>query len=253
LGRARPPDHLLVLCYHGVSRDWPQPWTVTPEALEAQVRVLISRGWTGTTFLEGLRYPPGTRRFAITFDDAYRSVLELGFPTLRKLGVPATVFVPTDFADAVALMDFGTLGGWIGTEWEEELRCMSWAELRRLHEAGWEIGSHTRSHRRLSELDDDDLKNELGVSKARCEDELDLPFVTLAYPFSDRDPRVVHAARAAGYAAAAADDAQRVLPPPTYEWPRVSVYRADSLSRFRLRTSPAARDFRQRLHRLRVS
>jgi len=253
VGRARLPDHLLVLCYHGVSRDWPQPWAVTPDALEAQVRVLLSRGWTGTTFIDGLDHLPGARCFAITFDDAYRSVVELGLPILQRLGVPATVFVPTDFADRAALMDFGTLGRWLGTEWEEELRCMSWAELRLLREAGWEIGSHTRSHRHLSTLDDDEITRELSTSKARCEEELDVSAVTLAYPFSDRDWRVVEAARAVGYVAAAADDAELEDSPDIYEWPRVSVYRTDSLPKFRLRTSPAARDFRQRLQRLRAT
>ena len=39
--------------------------------------------------------PPSPKAFAVTFDDAYRSVIELGFPILSRLGVPGTVFVPT--------------------------------------------------------------------------------------------------------------------------------------------------------------
>lgn len=215
--------------------------------------MLISRGWTGTTFLEAITEPSGARRFAVTFDDAYRSVLELGFPILSALGVPATVFVPTDFADRAALMDFGTLDRWRGTPWEEELRCMSWAELRRLRDAGWEIGSHTRTHRHLSALGEDDLADELGQSKARCEQELGLRSVTLAYPFSDRDGRVVAAARVAGYAAAAADETAPAPPASPHEWPRVSVYRSDSLLRFQLRIFPVARALRRRLRRLRAA
>jgi peptidoglycan/xylan/chitin deacetylase (PgdA/CDA1 family) len=251
--RERPANRVLVLGYHGVSREWPQQWAVKPAALEAQVRMLISRGWTGTTFLHAVNEPSGSRRFAVTFDDAYRSVLELGFPILSALGVPATVFVPTDFADRAALMDFGILDRWRGTPWEEELRCMSWDELRRLHDAGWEIGSHSRTHRHLSALSDDDLAGELRYSKARCEEELGLHSVTLAYPFSDRDGRVVAAAKAAGYAAAGADETAPGRPPSLHEWPRVSVYRSDSLLRFQLRISPIASALLRRVRRQRAA
>jgi peptidoglycan/xylan/chitin deacetylase (PgdA/CDA1 family) len=249
--RERPANRVLVLGYHGVSREWPQKWAVTPDALEAQVRILTSRGWTGTTFLQAVTEPSGGRRFAVTFDDAYRSIIELGLPVLNALGVPATVFVPTDFADRAALLDFGTLDRWHRTPWEEELRCMSWDELRRLRDAGWEIGSHSRTHRHLSALSDDDLAGELRHSKARCEEELGLRSVTLAYPFSDRDGRVVAAAKAAGYAAAGADETAPSRPPFLYEWPRVSVYRSDSLLRFRLRISPTASALLWRLRRQR--
>ena len=245
-------NNVLVLAYHGLSRDWPQQATVTPDALEAQVKLLISRGWQGTTFLEAVSTPSSERRFAVTFDDAYRSVLDLGFPTLSALGVPATVFVPTHFADQAALMDFGTLGRWLGTQWEEELRCMSWDDLRRLRDAGWEIGSHSHMHRHLAGLSDRELADELAASKARCEEELGVREVTFAYPFSDRDARVVAAVKAAGYAAAGADETAPSRPPVLHEWPRVGVYRSDSLLRFRLRISPSARAVIRRLGRPRA-
>ena len=245
--RLRRPNRVLVIGYHGVSRGWPQTSAVTPDALEAQVRLLISRGWEATTFLQAVTEPAHGRRFAITFDDAYRSVVEVGFPILSVLGVPATVFVPTDFADRAALMDFGTLGRWRGTEWEEELRCMSWDELRRLRDGGWEIGSHTRTHRPLTGLDDQDLAEELQSSKRRCEEELGLDAVTMTYPFSDRDARVVAAVSFAGYAAAGADET--ASPHALHEWPRVSVYRSDSLFRFKMRLVPAVDALIRRVRR----
>ena len=45
----------LVLCYHGVSEDWPSALAVTPEALERQLGFLVDRGYRGVTFREAVR------------------------------------------------------------------------------------------------------------------------------------------------------------------------------------------------------
>jgi hypothetical protein len=56
--------------------------------------------------------------------------------------------------------------------------------------------------------------------------------------------RVVRAAAEAGYKAAAIETLGRQDP---LTWPRVGVYRADSLGRFRLKVSPAMRRLRTAL------
>jgi peptidoglycan/xylan/chitin deacetylase (PgdA/CDA1 family) len=43
--------------------------------------------------------PTPVHRAAIAFDDAYASFYHLAYPVLRALGLPATVFVPTDFIE----------------------------------------------------------------------------------------------------------------------------------------------------------
>src|SRR5215210_3808504 len=89
---------VLILCYHAVSRTWPADLSVTPEQLERQLGRLVARGYRGATFTEALARPVRGKVLAVTFDDAYRSVLERAFPILSDLRLPATVFVPTDFA-----------------------------------------------------------------------------------------------------------------------------------------------------------
>jgi peptidoglycan/xylan/chitin deacetylase (PgdA/CDA1 family) len=49
------------------------------------------------TLLRENRIPP--RAVCITFDDGYRSCHDLALPVLTRLGLPATVFVTTDFLD----------------------------------------------------------------------------------------------------------------------------------------------------------
>lgn len=48
--------------------------------------------------LEGGR-PLPPRSVVLTFDDGYRSNYELAFPVLKKYGLPATIFVATEFVD----------------------------------------------------------------------------------------------------------------------------------------------------------
>ena len=41
--------------------------------------------------------PSKPHRVVVTFDDAYGSIYKYAFPILKSLGLPATVFIPTDF------------------------------------------------------------------------------------------------------------------------------------------------------------
>lgn len=191
---------ILILCYHAVSSDWPSPLAVTPQALERQLRHVLRLGYVPRTLTEALAAEG--RSVVVSFDDAFGSVLELGLPLLRRLGIPGTVFVPTDFAAEQAPMDWSALARWRGTKHENELRCMGWGEIRELAAAGWEIGSHTASHPRLTELPRARQDEELQRSRLACEEAMQKPCPTLAYPFGAHDDGVVDAAAAAGYEAA---------------------------------------------------
>jgi peptidoglycan/xylan/chitin deacetylase (PgdA/CDA1 family) len=209
---------------------------VTPDAFERQLRVLLDRGYRGVTFAEAVASPPG-KTLAVTFDDAYLSVLELGKPILDRLGLPATVFVPTDYPDRDGPMAWPGIDQWLGGPHEAELRPMTWAQIGGLADAGWEIGSHTCSHPHLTELDDAALEREMAASKAECERRLGRPCSTIAYPYGDYDARVAAAAGRAGYEAACTLPARFHAARPL-EWPRVGVYHADDDRRFRMKVSP---------------
>lgn len=234
---------VLVLGYHGVSDSWPSPLAVSPRDLDDQLRTLTARGYRGATFTEAVQAPPAHKTVALTFDDAYRSVFELAFPILATRGFPGTVFAPTAFAGRETPMSWPGIDHWLGGAHEAELTPMSWDQLRRLADAGWEVGSHTRTHPQLTELDDEALAEELQGSRQDCERSLGRPCTSLAYPYGDHDERVVEAAGAAGYVAACALPAGLFRPAPL-RWPRIGVYRADRRARFSLKLSPAVRRLR---------
>jgi peptidoglycan/xylan/chitin deacetylase (PgdA/CDA1 family) len=233
------PD-VLVLTYHAVSETWPAELSVTPRRLEQQLRLLVERGYRGARFTDAVLAPPFPKTLAVTFDDAYRSVVERAFPVLSQLGLPGTVFAVTDFVGRESPMRWPGIDRWLGGPHEHELVPASWEELERLVAAGWEIGAHGRTHSRLSTLDDATLVDELEGSRAACDDHLRQTCDSLAYPFGDADARVVAAAAMAGYRAAtgprrpSGSRAELV-------WPRMGVWHDDDLRRFRTKISPVVR------------
>ena len=234
---------VLTLCYHAVAERWPAALSVTPEAFESQMRLLVDRGYRGATFYDAVNDPQAARTVVVTFDDAYRSVIERALPILSELGLPATVFTVTSFAERDEPMTWAGIDGWLGGPYEAELAPMSWDELGRLAEAGWEVGSHTHTHPRLTTLGDAELAEELTRSRELCSERMGTACHTLAYPYGDHDERVVAAAGRAGYSAAATLSARLPRLEPL-RWPRVGIYHVDDTHRFRAKVSPSVRRLR---------
>jgi peptidoglycan/xylan/chitin deacetylase (PgdA/CDA1 family) len=234
---------LLVLCYHGVSERWPAKLSTTPEKLERQLAMVVERGYRSVTFSEALSAPPSTKTVAITFDDGYRSVLELALPILSRLGLVATVFVVTGYVGREEPMSWPGVDEWLETEHAGELVSLSREQVSRLLEAGWEVGSHTRTHPRLTMLDDERLDEELRRAREDCERLFGRPCRAIAYPYGDVDDRVVAAAGEAGYSFAGALSSRLNVPRPL-EWPRIGIYHGDDDARFKVKISPTVRRLR---------
>jgi peptidoglycan/xylan/chitin deacetylase (PgdA/CDA1 family) len=230
-------SHVVVPCYHAVSETWDADLSVTPARLAAQLEGFAKRGYRGARFSDALRGQAGERVVAVTFDDAFRSVYELAFPLMRRLGLPGTVFVPTAWPDREEPMEWEGIDHWQGGPHEPELRCMSWEELRELQDAGWEISAHTHSHPHLTQVDDATLAEELSRSREICEQRMGVPCESLAYPYGDHDGRVMRAAGEAGFKYAATMSASIPVPEPL-RWPRVGIYHRDQPWRWRVKLSP---------------
>lgn len=230
---------VLVLCYHAVSAGWVDPLAVTPDQLHEQLSVLRRDGYRAIRFSDVECAGPG-RWVAVTFDDAFRSVVDLAAPVLADVGLTGTVFAPTAYVGSEAPLGWPGLADAAAGPDGDHLVPASWDELARLTAAGWEVGSHTHTHPRLVDVDDERLRDELATSRALLTERLGTPCTSLAYPYGSFDARVEAAAATAGYRVAAVLDRQ-VGRPRTHAWPRVGVYRDDSMRRFRLKVSRALR------------
>lgn len=224
----------IVLCYHAVSERPSSNLAVTPERLDQQLRMLLRLGYQPVTFADAMLRPTAERLFAITFDDAYRSVLTLGLPILQRLAIPATLAVPTGWVG-----DVRGRAAWPGLEEvadPDETELLTWDEVRQIAGEGWEIAGHTISHPRLTTLDDAELHRELRESRDVLEAQVGVRCETIAYPFGDVDDRVAHAAAAAGYRAGSGLPTMGMIARSDVHTPmrfnRIGIYPVDDRARF---------------------
>lgn len=78
-------------------------------------------------------------------------------------------------------------------------RYLSWDEVRDLRDAGWEIGSHSRTHPILPRTDGPTAGEEITRSRAELADAIGRAPAGFAYPNGDCDDRTVALVRQAGY------------------------------------------------------
>jgi peptidoglycan/xylan/chitin deacetylase (PgdA/CDA1 family) len=240
--RVGKPD-VLMLCYHGVSEDWTSPLCVTPDALQSQLEFLASKGYAGVTFTEAALDNHPTDVVAVTFDDGYTSVGEIAAPILDRFGIPGTLYVPTRYIGTGQPMSWPGIDEWTGGPHEAELMPMSWEEVRSLADTGWEIGSHTVTHPRLTTLGDRELRDELVSSREECRRRIGTSCQSIAFPYGDCDQRVIDASREAGYSAVATIP-WRLEQSGRFVWPRTGIFREDNQRVFRLKVSPLLRRLR---------
>jgi peptidoglycan/xylan/chitin deacetylase (PgdA/CDA1 family)/trans-aconitate methyltransferase len=189
---------LPILMYHSVSSTGPSalaPYRVIPAAFEEQLRYLRDSGFRSVTLenwglaMEAKRPLPG-RAVIITFDDGYRNFLTEAWPLLTEYGFSATVFL---------------VAGKVGrtNEWDhhygEEIPLLGWEEIRELQKGGIEFGSHSLSHRPLTELSVEDTVREALRSRTTLERNLDTHIRAFAYPYGASNGVVHHLVGACGY------------------------------------------------------
>lgn len=230
----------VVLCYHAITPGWDSVMAVTPERFDQQLRRLLRLGYRPDTFSRALLTPAHERTFVVTFDDAFASVREHALPILQRLGIPATLYVPTGWVgDAPRRATWRDMEPWDNAADGGHVELMTWDEISDLADAGWEIGSHTVTHPHLTRLDDAALEDELRRSRNELQDRIGQECASIAYPYGDVDDRVVAAAQRAGYRTGGALDRVRTIrprrPSTPLRWRRLGVYIVDDSPRFELK------------------
>lgn len=184
------PDAAVVpiILYHRIGKSpIDSQYYVPPEKFEEQMKLL--RDWEYTVISvetlvdaidEGADLPP--RPIVITFDDGDISVYETAFPILQKYGLTGVVYIVNNY--------MGTDG------------YMSAKQIKEMVAAGWEVGSHSRSHRDLTKLEPAVQRAEIVEAREVLQEATGAPVLTFAYPFGIMNPGVGSYVHFAGYVAA---------------------------------------------------
>jgi len=210
-----------VLVYHrfaGELKPGQERIDIAPRRYYRQLRLLRLLGFTPLPLDELLAFHRGDRNdlprrcFAITVDDAMADAVE---PLLHTAALSPQLFVPT-----------AELGG--SAHWIDGEPVAGWDEIARLAAAGVAIGSHTRHHRRLTQLGTAEREVELAGSLAELREQVPEAAAVLAYPNGDHDDAVCAATEAAGYEAAfTTEKGRNDAASDRYRLRRVSIHGAD--------------------------
>ena len=201
--RSAPPDAgrgIRVLLYH---RILPEKTPGSPEIkftferqFRGQLRLLERWGFTPVTFndyrliVEGELISP-RKPIILTFDDGYKDTYEIAAPILLEFGMSAVVFVLGDRTVPTNSWDAGLN--------VPQVELLNDQNLLELHQMGFEIGSHSLTHARLTMLPREDAWHEIQRSRVLLEITLNAPVKTFAYPYGLVNRTLKEMVAAAGF------------------------------------------------------
>jgi peptidoglycan/xylan/chitin deacetylase (PgdA/CDA1 family) len=182
------------------------------DAFRRQLRFLrrygefISLDDTVTVLQSGTRI--GGSYFCVTFDDGFRNCFTNAVPVMKELEVPAAFFIPTKYIGLDLHRDWEQIAPFYERSWSRYqgvFEFLDWDQCRQIAAAGFEVGSHTRTHVRLTSLTPAQAEQELALSKEEIQARLRLPCKHFCCPWGkpgrDFDPTVHPGmARRLGYA-----------------------------------------------------
>lgn len=187
-----------ILCYHSINGRLTNRYSLPPDEFARQMEWL-ARHYQPIAMgrLVGLLRadrPLPERSVAVTIDDGYLDAYTHAYPILRRLGIPATLFVPVGL---VGRRPAGPPGDAV-----PQASFVDWRQMREMAAGGMSFGSHGVTHRSLAALSAEAVRRELVTSRQRLSDELDAPVAGFAYPygsFRDISPAIERQVADAGY------------------------------------------------------
>jgi len=142
------------------------------------------------------------RYYHLSFDDGFRNNFLNAFPILRKHNIPSIFFVASSLIDA----------NWEKaqkhcsetTRYRDVIEMLKWEDLAEMTSSGFEIGSHTRTHARLSRISHDPtlLEDEILGSRKEIEMHLGVACKYISWPYgriTDADKASLEFMTNAGY------------------------------------------------------
>ncbi len=213
-----------ILVYHHIREQegwshetWSWKMTAAPLIFDKQMEHLASHGYTSidldslVAIMEGRTAGP-LKPVVITFDDNNLNAYETGVPIMEKYGVTATFYQVAGRLDQAGTID----------------REKTLDLLKR----GFDIQSHTMTHRVLPALPVDQIDWEFIESKRILEELTGKPVTHVAYPGTSHNATVRDRAKLAGYTTGTLMDPRNVTEDSEYfKLPRIMMTDETNLER----------------------
>ena len=194
---------LPILMYHQIVDDLdaqPDPYNlnVSVAQFESQMEYLNNKKYQ-SVHLDDVAWAsqkgdsPWIKPVVITFDDGYMDTYTKAFPILQKYGLTATVLLVSGQIGGTNVWDHGEV---------PYTSLMGTTEIREMAEHGIGFGSHTVTHRPMTELSYQEAQTELVDSKRSLEDLMGHEMKTFAFPYGKSNPVLMEMTQEAGYIAA---------------------------------------------------
>ncbi len=167
-----PPQGVVVLIYHRVGGGSTSHVDLDPDVFAAQLDHLAEhhRVLPLEVAVTALTAGESVSGVVITFDDGTADFTDVAVPLLERSGLPATLYVATEFVDR-------------GIEFPWGAPPTSWAALRDAVGTGLvTVGSHTHGHRLVDRLDRAAAVDDLDRSIELIGEHLGAPPAHFAYP-----------------------------------------------------------------------
>ena len=163
---------LTILAYHSISNEIVPDETVTPDEFERQLQY-IEENYKVISLEEAIGYlqrdiEKASGSIVITFDDGYSDNYYNAYPLLKKHNFPATIFLITGFIK--------NNGG----------KYLSPSQIHEMKNDNISFGSHTVSHRVLTNLTKEEIVREIRGSKDMLESQLGQRINFFSYPVGTR-------------------------------------------------------------------
>jgi peptidoglycan/xylan/chitin deacetylase (PgdA/CDA1 family) len=188
VSRTRARGRGRILCYHSVGQPSFGVNDVTPTLFRRHIELALEDGYRFVPARDIAATGGGDKDLAITFDDAATSVATAAEPILSEYKLPWTLFAVSSWSDHA-------------TTWARE-NLLTWNGLSDLLSKGAEIGSHSVSHPDFGRIEQDQIVDELELSRRAIEKHLGFAPETFAIPLGQSmnwTPAAHRAAEAAGY------------------------------------------------------
>jgi peptidoglycan/xylan/chitin deacetylase (PgdA/CDA1 family) len=168
---------------------------------------------------------PPARSVILTIDDGYQDNYLLVYPVLKQLDLPATIFLVSAY--------LGKTNRWDRDSVLTGRALFDRADAQEMQENGVSLGAHTRSHPALTRLSNEEMMEEICLSKVELEQILGRPLRLFSYPYGEYDHDVATVVQEACFeAACTTDTGLNTFQTPLFALRRTEIFGTFSLWRF---------------------